>query len=348
MVWWSGGSWSDYIQCYFNPYDFHYGVRFHDIKSDDTTIREQFKSRQDITLTLLQKALSDVEQELARAVAENERVQSETQIFKNESVMVGATITNARLAVVGAYEEHGISQGRAGAIFRFTDSGEDAITYNISLAAMNSQAEANLSSFNTSLNEIMTTLHAEVQAAKAQRISALAKVEDARFESAFPANVKRLEDIESGEDRRNLRNRIRMSDILLMATGWGGIWHINTWDDPFPHDPRYACPLDIDRTGSFTDIETIDNIGRAEYIHKYWDKEQILERTYTRERLDAVDRVLDNLERALQDRIDYWKSQWEADESENIVRYIEQCELSLIGVRDKRQAIVAENPVPTD
>jgi len=38
-------------------------------------------------------------------------------------------------------------------------------------------------------------------------------------------------------------------------------------------------------------------------------KEQPLDRTYTKERLAAVEGVLDKLENWLQDRIDYWESQ---------------------------------------
>ena len=56
--------------------------------------------------------------------------------------MVGAAISDARLEAVDAYRKHGISEGRAGQIFRFTDSGENAITYNISLTALNTDAEA--------------------------------------------------------------------------------------------------------------------------------------------------------------------------------------------------------------
>ena len=87
------------------------------------------------------------------------------------------------------------------------------------------------------------------------------------------------------------------------------------------------------------------------YLRKYWNKEQPLNRTYTKERLTAVEGVLDNLERWLQERIDYWKAQGRDGEG-----HLRSCEIALHGnpeedgyqgIREWRQAIVAETtPVP--
>ena len=136
-----------------------------------TSVREQGKSREDVNLTLLQKGLSDAEKAIVRAIAGNEKAQNEVSAYNEEASAVGIAVTNARLAVVEAYKQHGISEGRAGAIFRFTDSGEDAVTYNLSLVALNQQANANLADFKNELAAILDTLNSDIQVARATRIS---------------------------------------------------------------------------------------------------------------------------------------------------------------------------------
>ena len=104
-----------------------------ELSSGVTSVREPGKRREDVTLALLQRDMVDAERTLARAIAGNEKAQSESKAHSDESLAIGIAVTNARLAVVDAYKEHGMSEGRTGAIFRFTDSGEDAVTYNMSI-----------------------------------------------------------------------------------------------------------------------------------------------------------------------------------------------------------------------
>ena len=108
-----------------------------------------------VNLTLLQKAVIDADQAIVRAAAANEKAQTVAGTHADAAASMGAAISDARLAVVEAYRKHGISEGGGGQIFRFTDSGEDAVTYNISLTALNADADANLAAFKTALNEII-------------------------------------------------------------------------------------------------------------------------------------------------------------------------------------------------
>ena len=84
-----------------------------------TSVREQGKPRENVNLTLLQKDLADAERAVVRAIARNEKAQNEVSAFNKEASAVGISVTNARLGVTEAYREYGISEGRAGAIFRF-------------------------------------------------------------------------------------------------------------------------------------------------------------------------------------------------------------------------------------
>ena len=110
-----------------------------DLISGITSVREQGKPREIVNLTVLQHDLQDVERAVVRAIAGNQKAQNEVKAYNEEASAIGIAVTNARLAVVEAYTEHGISEGKAGAIFRFTGSGEDAVTYNLSLMALNQQ-----------------------------------------------------------------------------------------------------------------------------------------------------------------------------------------------------------------
>jgi len=109
--------------------------------------------------------------------------------------------------------------------------------------------------------------------------------------------------------------------------------------------PGFQCRFD---QNSF---RTAIDVGRDEYIRTYWNKEQPLQRTFTKERLAAVESVLDNLEKWLQERIDYWDTQGRDGESR-----LRRCEIALHGdpeqdgyqgVREWRAAIAAETtPIP--
>ena len=304
-----------------------------------TSVREQGKSREEVNLTLLQKDLSDAEKAIVRTIAGNEKAQNEVSAYNEEASAVGIAVTNARLAVVEAYKQHGISEGRAGAVFRFTNSGEDAVTYNLSLVALNQQADANLADFKNELASIVDTLNSDIQVARATRISNLETAENKRY-SIADTDSQEQQAGNDWEKVENLRGRIIMLDNVMVLVGWG--------DYLSPYDYRWLgfhCKFDQE---SFR-IATA--IGRDEYIRKYWYKEQPLDRTYTKERLTTVESVLDNLEKWLQERIDYWESQGRDGE-----RYLQQCEVALHGdperdgyqgVREWRQAIVAETtPIP--
>ena len=109
-----------------------------------------------MNLTLLQKDLADAERAIVRAIARNEKAQNEVSAY-NEEASSSRHCRYERPACRGGsvYKEHGISEGKAGAIFRFTDSGEDAVTYNLSLVALNQQADANLADFKSSAGEVI-------------------------------------------------------------------------------------------------------------------------------------------------------------------------------------------------
>ena len=310
-----------------------------------TSVREQGNPREDVNLTLLQKVLSDAERAIVRAIAGNEKAQSEVSAYNQEASAVGIAVTNARLAVVETYTEHGISEGKAGAIFRFTDSGEDAVTYNLSLVSLNQQADANLADFKSALASIVDTLKTDIQAANAARVNALEAAENTRYASADTDTQERWHRNE-WERVENLRSRIVMLDGVMMLVGWGRMpRYFNSTNSGNYRAPGFQCRFD---QNSF---RTAIDVGRDEYIRKYWHKEQPLDRTYTKERLTAVTAVLDNLEGWLQERIDYWETQERDGE-----RYLQQCEIALHGdpdrdgyqgVREWREAIVEETmPLP--
>ena len=305
-----------------------------ELKSGITSVREQGKSREDVNLTLLQEDSSDVERAIVRAIAGNEKAQNEVMAYNDEASAVGIAVTNARLAVVEAYKEHGISEGRAGAIFRFTDSGEDAVTYNLSLVALNQQANSNLLDFKSVLVEIVDTLNRDIQAAEEMRVGVLEEAEDTRYASA-DTSTREQETKDDWEESENLRSRIIMLDSLIMFVGLNSGDYVNSVSG-------FNCRFDQDGYRIAT------GVGRDSYIRKYWHKEQPLDRTYTKERLAAVEGVLDNLENWLQDRISYWEAQGQRGRSEE---YLQQCEIALHGdserdgwqgVREWRQAIVTE------
>ena len=312
-----------------------------ELKSGITGVRELGKSRENVNLTLLQKDLFNAERAIVRAIARNEKAQNEAIAYNEEVSAIGIAVTNARLAVVEAYTEHGISEGKAGAIFRFTDSGEDAVTYNLSLVALNQQADANLADFKSALMGAVDTLNKDIQEANNARASALSEAEDIRYSSA-DTDTEDKQNREDWEKLENLRNRIIMFDSVMMLVGWG--WAYN---DRYGREltPGFGCLFSRDGRRHAT------GTGRDAYIRKYWHKEQPLDRTYTKERLAAVEGVLDNLERWLQERIDYWETQGRDGEG-----YLQQCEIALHGnpeqdgwqgVREWRQAIVAETtPLP--
>ena len=286
-------------------------------------------------LTLLQKDLGDADRAKVRAIAGNEKAQNELSAYNEEASAIGIAVTNARLSVVEAYSEHGISEGHAGAIFRFTDIGEDAVTYNLSLVALNKQADTNLTDFKSALAGIVDTLNKGIHTANAARIRALDEAEDARYTSADTDAQERQAEDEWGR-QENLRSRIIMLDSLMMLVGWGRV-------AKFRSSTFYLVGFDcafMERGG------TADGTGRDAYICRYWNREQPLDRAYTKERLDAVTAVLDNLEGWLQGRIDYWETQGRDGEG-----YLQQCEIALHGdpeqdgwqgVREWREAIVAE------
>ena len=293
-----------------------------------TSIREQGKSREDVNLTLLQKDLVDAERAIVRAIAGNEKAQNKISVYNEEASAVGIAVTNARLAVVEAYKDYGISEGRAGAIFRFTDSGEDAVTYNLSLVALNQQAEANLADFKSALMGIVDTLKTDIQAANAARINALEAAEDTRYASA-DTNFQELQDRDDWEEEENLRGRIIMLDSAMMLTGWAYRTYLEG-------SPGPGCRFDP------KDYLSATGVGRDTYIRKYWNKEQPLDGTYTMGRLTAVESVLDNLEKWLQERIDYWETQGRDGE-----RQLQQCEISWHKFRELQQAVVEETmPIP--
>ena len=158
--------------------------------------------------------------------------------------------------------------------------------------------------------------------------------EDKHYSSADTDSREQKAD-NDWEKAENLRGRIVMLDSVMMLAGWG---HYSS-----PYDYRwlgFLCKFDQES------FRTATGVGRDEYIRKYWNKEQPLNRTYTKERLTAVEGVLDNLERWLQERIDYWESLGRDGEGN-----LQQCEIALHGdpkedgwqgVREWRQAIVAE------
>ena len=302
-------------------------------------------------LTLFRKELDAVEQEITRAMALNEKSQSVAEIERVHTSSIGTAVSDARLAVIDAYREHGISEGRAGAIFRFTDSGEDAVTYNLSLAALNRDAAANLEAFQSNLNVVLDTLDADIRAADAVRTQALEAAEDARYASADTVDEEKQGRVD-WQTSETLRSRIVLMDALMMSAGWGIIKEHRLLEWPRPIEsvvsivfhtsrdsyfgwvPGLHCPANL--TPLF--YETVTGIGRDEYIRQNWHKEQPLERTYTTERLKAVESVVDELEKWLQDTADMW---WDEHEQE-------YCDAALESFKAKRQEIIGENPLPTD
>lgn len=334
----------------FSNYTYHIYV----VQRDDrqtliaglASVREPGKSREGVNLTLLQKDLADAERAIVRAIAGNEKSRNEVTAYSKEASAIGIAVTNARLAVAKAYTEHGISEGRAGAIFRFTDSGEDAVTYNLSLVALNQQADANLANFKSALTGVVDTLNLDIQSANATRASTLSKAEDARYAST-DTDAQEQRDRDDWDKLENLRGRIIMLDSVIMLVGWSYFASPNPGND---RAPGFDCRFERGYT-YYEGYRSAAGTGRDEYIRKYWHKEQPFDRTYTKERLAAVEGVLDNLEGWLQERIDYWETQGRGGESD-----LQQCELALHGdpeqdgwqgVREWRQAIVAETtPIP--
>lgn len=288
-----------------------------------------------VNLTLLQKAVSDADQAIVRAAAANEKAQTVAGTHADAAASMGAAISDARLGVVEAYRKHGISEGGGGQIFRFTDSGEDAVTYNISLTALNADAEANLAAFKTALNGILDKMHAAILAAEDARDKALSAAEDARFASTDTVDAEE-QARQKWQDAENLRRRILLSDALMMSVGWGVIYH-------GIRPGSYSCASNADEPYYRTTI----GIGRDSYIRKYWHKEQPIDRTYTVKRLTAVESVVDKLEEYIQGRIDYW---WETEMNErfNRERAYNQCEQALSWFSERKAEIVAGNPLSTD
>ena len=297
-------------------------------------------------LTLFRKDLDTVDQEITRAIALNKKAQSVAEIERVHTSSIGNAVSNARLIVVDAYREHGISEGRAGAIFRFTDNGEDAVTYNLSLAALNRDAAANLEGFQSSLNTILDTLGTDISAAYAIRTQALEAAEDVRYVSADTEDEERQERT-TWQSSEVLRSRIVLTDSLMMSAGWGitvspleirtgdsGVVHLPTWVELNRDDDTYTFPREYTEEGMVPGLhcttiqpvnsvgngqpykklyETVMGTGRDEYIRQHWHKEQPLERTYTTERLEAVESVVDNLEKWLQDTADMWWDEYEQE-----------------------------------
>ena len=307
-------------------------------------------------LTLFRIELDAVEQEITRAIAQNKKSQSVAEIERVHTSSIGTAVSNARLAVVDAYREHGISEGRAGAIFRFTDSGEDAVTYNLSLAALNRDATANMEAFQSNLNTVLDMLDAGIRTADAVRTQALEAAEDARYASTDTVDEEEQWRVD-WQTSETLRRRILLMDALMMSAGWGIIYgrtsYLNYIDEQVVHRwmlymdyyvvryrelhlilPGLRCPADL--SPPFYKMAT--SIGRDEYIRQYWHKEQPLDRTYTTERLEAVEFVVDKLEQWLQDTADMW---WDDHEKE-------YCDAALKSFKAKRQEIISDNPLPTD
>ena len=303
-------------------------------------------------LTLFRNESDTVDQEITRAIALNEKSQSVAEVDRMHTASIGIAVSNARLAVVDSYREHGISEGRAGAIFRFTDSGEDAVTYNLSLTALNRDAAANLEAFQASLNTVLDTLDADIRSAGDTRSKSMDAAEDARYASAdtVDAEEQGRTDWQASEA---LRSRIVLMDALMMSAGWGiiaeedlmlqthftvgammaklSVYVANAYGGTVP---GLSCPADA----TFPFYKTVTGIGRDEYIRQYWHKEQPLDRTYTAERLKAVESVVDNLEKWLQDTADMW---WNEHEKE-------YCDSALEMFKSKKQEIISENSLPTD
>ena len=312
--------------------------------TSEATNRGDFNPKS-VNLTLLRKAVNDANREIARATAANEKAQRATSVHIDAASAVGAAIIDARLAVVEAYREYGISEGRAGQIFRFTDNGEDAVTYNISITALNADADANLASFKTALNGVLDDMHAAIRAAEDARDKALADAEDTRFASADTLEEDQQKRSE-WQDSENLRRRILLTDALMMSAGWGAIYnpneHHSDWTF-FSHFSAIVPGHDSNCASSANApyFRTATGIGRDAYIRKYWYKEQPIERTYTDERLAAVESVVDKLEEWLDRQADYW---WDKYEQKRYNR----CEQALNWFSGMKAEIVRVNPLPTD
>ncbi len=304
-------------------------------------------------LTSFRIDLDAVAQEITRAIALNEKSRSVAEIERVHTSSIGTAVSDARLAIVDAYREHGISEGRAGAIFSFTDSGEDAVTYNLSLAALNRDAAANHEVFQSKLNAALDAVDSDIRSADDARAKALDAAEDARYATADTVDEDRQERTD-WQTSKILRSRILLMDALMMSVGWGiieGEDRISGWSysmgsvvarvHPSLNTsrqtgsiPGLACPSN----STFPFYETVTGIGRDEYIREYWHKERPLDRTYTNERLEAIESVVDNLEQWLQDTADMW---WDEHEKE-------YCDAALESFKAKKQEIISENPLPTD
>ena len=174
----------------------------------------------------------------------------------------------------------------------------------------------------------MDTLKMDIQAANAARVNALESAEDTRYASA-DTDAQERQDRNEWEEAENLRGRIIMLDRAMMLTGWAYRTYLEG-------SPGPGCRMDQEGYLAAT------GVGRDTYIRKYWNKKQPLNRTYTKERLTAVEDVLDDLERWLQERIDYWETQGRDGE-----RQLQQCEISWQKFRELRQAIITETtPIP--
>ena len=305
-----------------------------------------------VNLTLLQQDISNAEQAVVRAIAENEKVQSVAIIHSDAVNAIGIALSNAHLRIVEAYREYGISEGRAGSIFRFTDNGEDAVTYNLSLIALSREAETNLNSFKSALDSVLDDMNVDIREAESSRDKALSEVEDVRFEEADTVDSDRQER-NDWRDTENIRRRILLMDSLMMSAGWGRIWggFTTTWGTLNITSeyrgtnavvPGRWCPSNAERPY----YVTTTGIGRDSYIRNYWHKQQPLDRAYTLERLASVEDVVGNLEGWLEGQLDYW---WEQD-ADTFARehHYNLCESTLNWFRDKKQEILSKNPLQTD
>lgn len=224
---------------------------------------------------------------------------------------------------------------------------------------MNRDAGSNLEAFQSRLNTVLDTLNHDIGTTGDARAKAIDTSEDARYNAADTVDEEKQERID-WQTSEILRSRIVLMDALMMSAGWGitgreeqfldfidahwGGYHYSiayvfhlfrsNGSIRYPVVPGLHCPDDF--TPPF--YKTVASIGRDEYIRQYWHKEQPLARTYTAERLEAVESVVDNLEQWLQDTADMW---WEEHEKE-------YCDAALESFKAKKQEIISENPLPTD
>ena len=181
-------------------------------------------------------------------------------------------------------------------------------------------------------------MHAAIRAAEDARDNALSDSEDTRFASIDTTDVEEQARQER-QDVENLRRRILLTDALTMSAGWG-IAYRYVWDWKGFVIPGRPCPHQRDSSYSYY-YSDATNIGRDAYIRKYWHNTQPIERTYTKERLAAAENVVDELEKYIQGRMDYW---WENKDE----RQYRECEDALSWFSEKKAEIVEGNPLPTD